>query len=443
MLVKTRQFDTAFQEDIKVLYVVNSPIDFKGSYRLKNFGDVLTDIDLSHHVLAENSLIGALKDWAKRVKSSKNFFFLAMNCGMYRQFRPPWSVDKGGDCVYNPEKAREWLKSIEKLVSEEVYQKLREKLLSPTISIRDLIETKQITRPYSEIVWSLEDLMAGEKRALGETYTIPQLMREGYFPIAKLIYRFENTEEYCAVDFTLSDRRFKSELSPLHDYYLEDYYKIFKSYKWYIEYQYKREFANSMRGIQRYTGLLGRVKLLEMIDKYKIPLATEKLREGVRQQARILGIPIEDLPRKISEESKRYIEYFRHRVQEKYISTIDKYQIRAKEAKARIIQAEIKDSGECPFFSLPIDLFDKVYDLARRSLLHPERVIECIKNVASTHGKTAIQVAKELALTQELRLVRGLYDIEVYRGNELLFREPFQESTLNKLKTYVLTGVKV
>lgn len=193
MLIKTENFDKQFMMDLNKLAINrNNPPVIRGSYKIKKIGSKITDIDIAQFIYAENGLLNRLT-YILEITKNSNFIFTNLHCGMYNEFKPPWSIDGNGSCDYNPKKVKHWVKEFGKknLVDEKTYEKIKELLCGDNIRIQNLLTYKNLIRPFSEILWNFEDIKKGYKEFRGEKYELISLMQKGHVCVMRFVYVYD------------------------------------------------------------------------------------------------------------------------------------------------------------------------------------------------------------------------------------------------------------
>jgi hypothetical protein len=400
MLIKTEVFDMVLNSELYQITInKQKPLIKRGSYKIKPIGSVITDIDLAQFVYANQGLIDRLNQILDSLSRKRTFIFTRLHCGMYNDFIPPWSVDGKGSCVYDPQKAREWYTQLrlKNVMDEKSYKAVEDKLFRNDMTIKDLLEIKQIIRPYSEILWDRDDIRKGYKVFLGQRYDLVSLMQKGHVTVMRYLYKYG--QEYVSIDFGLVDKKYIKEPSILHEYYRGDIYKIFKSYKWYLKKEYFDQYLNVMKELENFTGLLNRVKLISNVVRYKILPEGEinYLIGDAIKYAKSLGMKYslettsqteKALTAKISEIVRNNRVYFRERIEDRYKKEVASYELRSAEAtipvSQKLIAQRVKNGIACPFFQVDLSDFHYLLKLAYRTLIDPEKMLNCVSMASKT-----------------------------------------------------------
>ena len=443
MLIKTVEFDRTFNSDLYQISINrNQPLIQRGSYKIKPYGSIVSDIDLAQYVYASDSLLFRL---VQIIRGLRSFIFVRLHCGTYDEFIVPWKIEGKGDCSYNPEKVREWVKKIEKLIDSETAKKLREKLFSDSMTIKNLLEARAILRPYSEILWDREDIEKGYKVYQGKRYFLVDQMKQGHVCVIRYLYAYKigtNPSEYVSIDFGLMDKKYLKQPEILTEYYRGDLYKVFKSYKWYIEKQYFPEFMDVMKSLENYTGLLNRLKLISTAKKYNLisPSNLAYLEKDSEEYGKTLGVKTEkDITEKIHDIVRDKIPYFRSKIQKRFTEELDRYNLRSEEALVPKTQKELEQTSQagkgCPFFSLEIEDFSYLYKLSRRILYDSKALLNCFIESAKTLDMDPSMLIRTSFPQNSLYIVLENDQAVVKNGVKVV--KSFQ--TLKQAQLYVLT----
>jgi hypothetical protein len=454
MLIKTEVFDRVLNSELYQITInKNQPLIKRGSYKIKPIGSVITDIDLAQFVYANPGLIARLNQILDSLPRKGTFIFTRLHCGMYSDFTPPWSVDGKGSCVYDPKQAQEWYRQLrgKNVMDEKSYKSIENKLFSSDMTIKDLLEIKQIIRPFSEILWDREDIRKGYKVFLGQKYNLIDLMQKGHVTVLRYLYKYGH--EYVSIDFGLVDKKYIKEPSILHEYYRGNIYKIFKSYKWYLQKEYFDQYLNVMKDLENFTGLLNRVKLISTVVRYKILPEREinYLIDDAAKQAKILGMKYsleitsqteKALNARIQEIVQSNRKYFRERIQDRFKKEVMSYELRSAEAiipvSQKLIATRVKQGMSCPFFQVDLSDFQYLVKLSERTLINPVNMLNCVSMAAKTFDIDVSLLIKTVFDQNEFYLK------EV--GDEILLEEKgkvIEKVPKNKIKKLQLKILKL
>lgn len=386
MLIKSPEFDRILNSELYQITVNNQkPLIKRGSYKIKPYGAVISDIDLAQNVIASPSLLSRLSQIIERIKVKKNFIFVRLHCGMYSDFEFPWTIDGRGDCSYDQKKAEEWFQNLyrKKVMYEKAYKEVEKIIFNKDITIKSLLQIKQIIRPFSEILWDESDIKRGYKEFFGKRYYLVGEMQKGHVTVMRYIFFPYKSPEGCSIDFGLVDRNYIKEPSILHSYYKDDIYRIFKSYKWYLKPEFFPEYLKVISSLENYTGLLNRVKLIDTVKKYKLLSQTEIqfLEKDALLYGKKYNLPLTEngLNEKIKEIAGENREYFRERIQDRFKPEVISYELRSEQAKKGFFDSK----SSCPFFQIKVGDFYKLLSIARRALIDPRKLMDCVGSVSS------------------------------------------------------------
>jgi len=441
MLIKTEQFDKALSYHLRQLAInTQKPVDMKGSYKIKPYGSYITDIDLSQYVMANDGLLRRLVQIIERLR---DFVFLRLHCGTYELFEIPWEIDNEGGCFYDPKMGQEWYKNIEKsgLVDQVTLSTIRDLVFSDKMTIADLPKIRQITRPYGEILWDKEDIRRGYKEFQGKKVFLLHEMKKGHTTVVRYLYRYRG--DYVMVDFSLVDRKYLLFPSMFQSYYTQNWYKIFKSYKWYLKREYMSEFVEVLKVLEKYTALLNRIKIASMLRKYKI--GSKEDLSSVENDCKIWMTELgakneEDIEKRIAEISKERAMYFRPKVQEKFRELVLKYHLRMEESLQPRTQKQLETAYKkgrlCPFFSIQKEDFSYLVKLAERILFDPKTMLDCFSDAVEKLDVDPFFLLNTVFKKNTLYLRKENGKILVQDGNAV--RKEF--TNLKEAQRFVLLG---
>ena len=141
--------------------------NFVGSFATKDFGKILSDIDLNQKPnLKSPGVLIRIKDIIDKTNPSTKsanmpFSFIRFYLGTIKGYEPPWIYDKFGNCEFNLSGIPVWLEKIKLIVPDEI-------LLSrfnATRRLHPLTNNKinDIMKKYTSITWINEDIQIGYK----------------------------------------------------------------------------------------------------------------------------------------------------------------------------------------------------------------------------------------------------------------------------------------
>lgn len=402
MLIKTEKFDEFLHKVLPQISVNRArPPIIVGSYKIKPYKSVITDIDMTDTIFASPSLITRLSDILDTIERTKTFFFIRLHCGVYEEFIPPWTVDGDGGCYYSQEEAEQWYKKLkkDKLLPPETLSFVKNKIFSDTMVIKDLFDIKKELTPYSEIFWTKTEIKAGRKEFNGKVYDLIDQIRKGYSGVMKYLlhYRVGDKDEYCSIDDGILDKKFYKERQNLHSYYEKDDYQIFKSYKWYLDKESEtfKKYVKVFSKFEAYNALINRIKIVDKIRKYNLSVSDSELIRDCAIWAKTLNVSydptnpdksIKELKTHIINIVNKYKSYFRGKIQKRFLPMIELFEARIREANIpvnkREMVARMERGVKCPFFELDIEDSKKIYNTAKRALVQTDSFIKCLKKAS-------------------------------------------------------------
>jgi hypothetical protein len=391
MLIKTEAFDRDLKSKLSQLrFVKNRDLIERGSYRIKPFGSIVTDYDIAQYIRINRELF---LDMANTIKNLKDFIFLGIYCGTYDEFVVPWVIDGEGGCFYDPKKTMEWLENISKLVPQELSKEIYAKLFGESLGLQDLISARAMTREYSEIVWKTPDEIINGKIFNGKKYTLENEMKKGRNCMARFVFLYQN--DVIQVELSVIDDRFLKNPFIIHEHYGRNLYKVFKSLKWYLPENVKKEYAKELNSMEWFPAVLDRLKIIDQIDDKKI---TEKVRLDIEKNLKEKGydVTIKDakkvLTKELYDRSQLLIKKYTPLIDPNYKDEVEFYFLRAKQSIStpqKVIRDRCAKGIKCPFFDIQIDDFNFLWNLADRALLSREKIMYCVTELSKAYDMDA------------------------------------------------------
>jgi len=450
MIIKTIEFDEQFRKDTnRFLQFGKTEIWQKGSYKIKENGDTITDIDLQANVWYDDRLLKVISDVLNRTRNSP-FVFIRMAVGRYKGYELPWIIDNSGSCNFNPRKVKQWFDWFKplNLVPQSVIEYIGKKLFAPQLVIKDLIDIENAIFPYAEIVWKENDIKNGYINRGKHTYKLLDEMKTET-PVLEFAYNYGS--EYIAVDLGVVDRNHKvAPKDDMYKYYTQDWYKIMKNFRWKLQEQYKPEYFGAMRQIDAFITLKYQLELLEKIIKYKsLPdMKIKYFQEHVFTDLENIGensrLPIEQnikiLYEKINAILEKSVFYFSNFLESEDKNKILFYIERGINSTVPVSHNDIAkryDKGNvCPFFSTNMVEFEILVDLAIRIDIEPEEIIKCFSDVSEKIGQPMNKVIKEVVGNNDYFLKTVDSEIILYQNFLEKGRYPLEKKHF--LQTFVL-----
>ena len=455
MLIKTPEFESTFLDDINFITINRKvPLQIKGSYKIKQYQEPITDIDLQALVYYNDILPRIIYNIINKNNTNTNspFTFIQLGVGRYKGFELPWTIDNNGGCNYNPQKVKEWFSkfSSKNLVPSSVIDYIKDKLFGESITIRNLINIENALLPYSEIKWSPEDINRGFIDKNGERYFLLDAFQTET-PVLEYIYRYKDS--IIPIDVGLVDKRHKTEqIDAMYKHYTQNWYKILKNYRWKVKPEFQSELLKKTGEVNNLIAINYQIELLSRLEK--IPQISSdiktSLKNSIIKDLKQIGFffdenNLSDTERKIEDQInnklEKYVQEFIPMLDNKYKSTIIKQIERGEEAqnpvKQQILNSRHDVGIRCPFFPTDIEEYDILSELAVRLNLPIDFVVNCFSKTA-TETKTNI---KDLVQS----LGQNNYSISIL-DNTVVLREGTQEletyslDNLNILRIFILIG---
>lgn len=408
MLIKTEEFNRELYQYLPMLLInPKKPPEVKGSYRIRPFGGLITDIDVAEQITATHYFVTRLGEILTSLSNSP-FTFLTLYCGVYDEFNMPWTVDIYGSCKYDGHAVKVWYENLKKLslLPEPLLKEIKHNLFASTISLSDLVKVRDLLKNYSRISWTEDTIKKGYTEFLGKKYTLLDMLQKGHTCIGTFLFRPSSQKpEFCTVDVGYSDPRYQKETSILIEYYNNNIYKIFKSYKWFIDKKYLSEYLEAANSIDKYTSLKSRIATLETAKNVLFPTEIERARDNIINTAKKLGISgsIPEIQKKVQKEieelCKKYIQEFRPKLFEKYRNEVAVYEIRAMESREKMEREKLKEKETeivCPFFEIPLPELQHLIDIAQRAQVPEAALVQCVKNVSQSTGIDSFTLIRTL-----------------------------------------------
>lgn len=448
MLIKTVLFDKIFLSKLwQITINQKSPLILKGSYKFRPYGSFITDIDLTANVYFSDSLLSRINAILNNIKKTNDFIFIHLNCGVYQDFILPWSFDMT-KCDYDPIKAKKWYEAFKekKLIPQEMYTKIESLLFSEDMTIKNLIEIEKMLEPFSEIRWSQQEISKGVKSdSLGNTYNLLKLMSENV-TVMRYLYRAEDQgNDVCSIDLGLvAVGKIPFKTGYMYSYYLQDWYKIFKNYKWVVDDDYKEEYMEVMRKIDMINALCNRIKLYIKLETYNIlspgyrqAIKTDIERNVAQINQEYLKLDMKEiytiLYNQIKSTVQQYVISFKNKIKPQHRANFNLYYergvIQGSQPSTQSTLLSRRSKGfTCPFFEIDIDTYEYLYKLAFRILFNPENFINCFVEASKSSG-LSLEELTELKLGNNTKYI-------VFEENKIILKELQQkQSSYNKFYT--------
>jgi hypothetical protein len=412
MIIKTEELERQLEENLFLITPDKKhPLVLKGSYKFRPMQSLVTDIDYTGYVKYNEKLRTiAIETMLRRIKKSGRFIFMDFSCGVYKDFAIPWKII-GTGCEFDYDKTIEWYNNLKqkKLMKKETEDFIENRLFKDTLSIKELIEIERELEPYYDIKWSETEIFNGYKIDIYDKTTKYEFLDTlknniGVLKFLFVYFDYENKrDDYIMIDVRLIDYVIE-ESSSLPAYYTEDWYKIFKGYKWKVKEEYKEEYTNALLKVDYQNALLNRLKMLKKINKYNLLSQKQKsniefvIREELfneksglnLEQLQKLNISqiISTINKKINDSLENDVNYFRNKIKNEDILKQDMFFDRAiiyakTPVSIREIQKRTTKGIKCPFFDIDDNEYDFLYKQSFDFLLNPVDVINCFIKIAN------------------------------------------------------------
>ena len=454
MIIKTKDFDRQFHNDLHWITLNrNLPLQQKGSYKVKEFGDLITDIDLQALVYLNPKLIDIISGVLSKNRGGKSpFTFIHMSVGTYKGFELPWSIDDSGGCNYDPQLAREWFEQfkISALVPGHVLSYMENKLFSDDMRIRNLIDIENIIHPYAEIVWSEDDIRRGfVQRGSDRYYLLDEMKTET--PVLEYVYHYRDAE-YVAIDVGMVDKKFRVPPNgAMYRYYMDDWYKVMKTYRWKLAAADRPAYFQTMNGITKLIALKYQIGFIEKLSFFNVlpkhdmdalydSTYAELDQMGVKYTGRKLSELVDVLYEQVNIVLRDSILFYAN-----LLEPVEKEKIllrlaRGAEARIPTTQKQLTDRRtvgvKCPFFPTDMDEYSFLTELALKLDMDVDRVVNCFSQVAIEMHKPVSQVIKDVIQPNNLSLVTTDTEVVLNEHGQVKARYPIADK--GKLQAYIL-----
>ena len=399
MLIKTRDFESKLIYDLKQL--TNNQFTIKGSYKIKEFGSYITDIDVETNIVFNKDVFSK---FINKIEKTRTFIFIQLSLGFKKQYELPWKIDNNGGCNYDPKNVTVWYEKFKKmkLVPDNIYKYIEEKLFGDNISIKNLIDIENELHQYSEIIWRQDDIKRGYVYYLDTKYDLLDMISIEQ-PVLELLYHYKG--DFCLIDLALNDKNYIYEFSnDMYKYYTKDWYKIMKLFRWKIKKEYQAEYKQIMKTIDIFIAIYNKIILIEKVYKYRLLPAKDfyNIENDIKKELTKLNITFDFSTKKnllciVNKYLEQYIDYFKSKLNENFIEKFDFQYQRGLESKIitkDIITKRVKNNIKCPFFSTDIEDYKRFVKITKKLSLDLDRVIECFVKISDETGKSIKDLLK-------------------------------------------------
>lgn len=444
MLIKTPEFDEVFRRNVMSRLAVNrsQPLREMGSYKIKKFGEPVTDIDLTAMVYYNPKLLQIISNIIQRAEQDRNLLFLRMDCGTRAEYAVPWKIGGEGGCDFDLTKAKKWFGwfSSQKLVPNDVLKQIYTKLYSKELRIKDLLDIENLLYPYGQILWSRSDIRRGYKDVDGVRYELLVIMKKET-PVLEFAYRYG--KDVVAIDVGLVDRKHRSFAKRMNSYYIQDWYKIMKVFRWKIEEQYRSGYLKLMAQVGFTMATIYQTELYEKLRKYDAGMAN-LLRKDMEHNLSKLKVTYDNrtvhrLKKRVNKFLSKYVDQYYKVLQPKFKKDFLIYSKRGIEAQIPVSTTDLEKRTQtgirCPFFLTDIDDYRRIVSLALRTLIDVDELIRCVLYTADTNNVKVSDITTQLGRNQLALYKRDGNIVLTERRKEI---KVFTKNELQQLQIYVL-----
>lgn len=422
-MIKTKRFDSELNDVINVLKINrNNPVKFIGSYPVNDWGSLITDIDTQSSVFYNNKLLDILYSILNRTQRNPKLHFVNFDLGAKKEFIYPWSLNDDGSCSFDIDKAQTWYQQMlrKKLIPKDVAKQVGEILYSNNIKIGDIVQIQFLLLPYSDINWTLEDIKRKSKVVNGTQYDLLELMKEEV-PIFEFVYTPDGIN-YVPIEYALVDYKYKKQQKSgvygiFNKFYTNNKYGILKYLRWKIKPEYREEYFELFKNIEKYRYILSRLDMYDKlvffrkrdssnvltISKSRLDNIIKSLKTHLNKmvKGRDFNIATDELNSIVDNAITESITYFSddNKIQDRY-----KTEIKQKFARGNLSQRGLTENQlrkrkklgiKCPFFTTDMSDYDFLSSLATRLMLDPDNVIDCVYKIADKYNITLSDVIEK------------------------------------------------
>lgn len=456
-IIKTKKFDQKLNNDISWITINKyQPLQISGSYKVKEWGDIITDIDYKARVYFTPKLLDIISNIIHKNKSKKSpFTILHMTAGKYDGYEVPWTIDETGGCDFDPTRAKEWFKlfKTKNLVTSNDLKYIEAKLFSDNMKIQNLIDIGYVLWKHYLIIWNLDDIHRGFVERKGKRYYLLEQMKTK-IPVLRIIYHYQENK-YVSIDLSLIDKKYKIPITmEMYRYYTNDWYKIMKSFRWKLPKEERVEYFKVMNSITKMIAIKYQLDFIELLKKYKglTPIETDRLLVDLYEQIdscyvlgndyRNLGLTVIStmLYEQVNKTLRDYVLFYANKLPSQHKNRILLYLKRGIESQIPVTYKEIKKRSavgiKCPFFPTDMNEFEELIQLAIKLDMKTDLVVNCFSQVAVKLGKSVPSVIKDVIKTNNLSLFVGDKDIILRDNGKEIGKYPVEYK--KKLQAYIL-----
>jgi len=460
MITKTKYLDNKLSNDIYLLNINrNNPVKILGSYNQKEFGDVITDIDLSSFVRYNNKLLDILYSVINRIDKNDKFMFNSLNMGIQEDFIAPWIFKEDGNCIFNYDKVLKWFDKFrrKKLISEKDLNTIEDILYREEINIVDILYIESLLQKYGSISWSLNDIKNQYKVINGKRYTLLDTMKK-YIPIIKLVYVYRG--KFIPIDYALTDKKYSSSQSRRNNiftnYYIENYYKMLKYLRWKIDDRYRDEYNRKLKQVEIFVSLVYQINMLRNLTDNKIISKNTSNKyyydniiptlQKYKIPYKPINLTVTKLKERINNTIRDDFYYFQDKVKPKFINDLRLKEDRVLRSKENVSTDVLIKRGDieiqCPFFKTDIDQYIYISNIANRLQMNISKLIDCLYNTAIEQNKTLDEIIDDINPRNNLSIQIDDGYIFLMDGNKFVDKYISNANNIQKLQLYILTNTR-
>lgn len=464
MIVKSDKFVQRLNSRLyQLTFNRQKPLVLKGSFKVAHY---ITDIDYTAYVHFNQKLIEII---VNKISRLIDFIFLYLNAGKYDEFKLPWYIHPKKGCDFDLLKSQKWfftLKNI-KLLPYNIIEYIETRLMGDKITIKGLIEIEEILNEYDTIRWFLPDMKRGYKEVRGKKYVLLDELKKDTGPVLNCIY--VDGPNYIGFDVGLSDFKFKHKIPTwMYPYYTQNWYKIFKKYKFNIENDHRETYLHAHKSMEVENALLARIDTFNNLIKYKVvsPKVINRLVNEFYVEIKKIGLHTHNLVEigdilkmRLNEMAIPYIDYFRDKLtysgKLQNIQNLRIVEVSQEGVDQKTLISRREKGIHCPFFK---EDFDEYMDALAIKLLIPiKKLYSCFELVAQHEKSTPQEIINRhfnmspmnrifLQHSDKVLLVRGALNrndheflADIGKAEKVFY--VLDKKYTKRMQIYLLTGV--
>jgi hypothetical protein len=431
MLIKTENFVRKLNSKLyQYTFNKNRPLDLKGSFKITNY---ISDIDYTAYVYFNERFIDIL---IKKLRNLKDFKFIYLNAGTDKRFILPWKIYPEWGCNFDFKKTMIWFSKFrkDKLVPKNILKSMSNILGKKRLKLGDLIDIQEILNPYKTIKWSLDDIVKRKKIVGNHMYNLLDELKTEDGPVLNSLYI--DNKDVVSVDLGLVDRKYKQpRWTGMYKYYTQNWYKILKSYKFFIKPDYKNEYFKKLKNMEYINALLAQTNLVSDLYKYNNTGVSISIRNNIANDliTRLKKCNIETpellnndnlnndnlnndnlnndnlnndnlytiseiLTKKLNSMSKPYVDYFLDRLVNngkiKTMQNLRLLKVTKFPIKSDVLISRRSQGIECPFLLSKFE--EKIGYISDRILIKVEVLIKCLHKIEHKYNISYVDIFKKI-----------------------------------------------